>query len=127
MSIVYEINRDAKLVLARVVGVLTHDDIINYQRDVWSHPEIAGYDEIVDASAVEKIEYESSRRVNETASLAASSDSKEHITRLAIVAVTPEAYGLARMYQTFRETTPGNTKSVRVVRSLDEAHAWLGK
>lgn len=127
MSIVYEINRDAKLVFARVVGVLTHDDIVGYQRDVWSRSDVEGFDEIVDASAVERIEYESSRRVNETASLAASSDSKEHITRLAIVAVTPDAYGLARMYQTYRETTPGNTKAVRVVRSLEEAHTWLGK
>lgn len=127
MPIVYEVNRESRLVFARVVGVLTHEDIVGYQSDVWAHPDVRGFDEIVDASAVEKIEYESSRRVNETASIAASMDSKESPTRLAIIAVSPEAYGLARMYQTFRETTPGSTKIVRVVRSINEAYEWLGR
>lgn len=127
MPIIYEVNRESRLVFARVIGVLTHEDIVRYQADVWAHSDVRGFDEIVDASAVEKIEYESSRRVNETASIAASMDSKELPTRLAIIAVSPEAYGLARMYQTFRETTPGSTKIVRVVRSLNEAHEWLGR
>lgn len=127
MPIEYTVDREAKLVYARVTGVLTHDDIMGYQRDVWARPEVEGFDEIVDVSAVEKIAYESGRRVGETASFAATTDSKEHPSRLAIVAITSEAYGLARMYQTYRETTPGNTKVVNVVRSLDDAYKWLGR
>jgi hypothetical protein len=127
MPIEYEIDSASKLVTARVTGILTHDDINGYQHDVWTRPELEGFDEIVDVSEVESIAYESGRRVSETASLAASTDSKKHPSRLAIVAITPVAYGLARMYQTYRETTPGSTKLVKVVRSLAEAHEWVGK
>jgi hypothetical protein len=127
MPIEYDIDRDSKLVSARVTGVLTHDDLIGYQRDVWTRPDVEGFDEIFDVSEVEKIAYESSRRVGETASFAATTDSKNYPTRLAIVTTTPEAFGLARMYQTYRETTPGNTKLVKVVRSMAEAHEWVGK
>jgi hypothetical protein len=127
MPISHEIDAENRLVVARASGVLTHDDIVAYQRDVWSQEEVLGFDEIVDVSGVDRIAFESSRRVSEIAAIAAERDSKSDPSRLAIVAPTPETYGLARMYQTFRETTPGSTRSVNVVRTLAEAHKWLGK
>ncbi len=127
MPITIEIDAGNRLILARITGVLTHEDILAYQHDVWSRPELAGFDELIDVSAVERIAFESSRRVGEIAELAVEMDSKDNPTRLAIVAPTPESYGMARMYQTYRETTPGGTKTVMVFHTVPEAWAWLGK
>jgi hypothetical protein len=127
MPITIEVDSGSRVILARITGVLTHDDILGYQQDVWSRPEVVGFDEIIDVTAVERIAFESSRRVGEIAALGATMDSKDKPTRLAIVAPTPESYGMARMYQTYRETTPGGTKAVKVFHSMAEAWAWLGK
>jgi hypothetical protein len=127
MPISYEIDTAAQLVLARVTGVLTHEDILGYQQSVWSRPEVVGFDELVDVTDVERIAFESSRRVGELAAVAAGMDASSKSGRLAIVAPTPESYGLARMYQTYRETSPGSTKLVKVFHTLDDAWTWLGK
>lgn len=127
VPISFEIDREKRLVSARATGVLTHDDLIGYQDDAWSSDEVMGFDEIVDMSSVEQIAFESSRRVSELASLAAQKDLKGDPSRLAIVAPSLEAYGLARMYQTYRETAPRSTRTVRVFRSLTEAQEWLRK
>ena len=127
VPISYEIDTVAQLVISRITGVLTHEDILGYQHSVWSRPEVVGFDELIDVSAVERIAFESARRVGELAAAAAQTDATAHPGRLAIVAPTAESYGLARMYQTFRETTPGNTRTVMVFRDLSEAWAWLGK
>jgi hypothetical protein len=46
----YLINHERRVVLARCRGVLTDEDVFGYQHEVWSRPEVAGYDELVDMS-----------------------------------------------------------------------------
>jgi len=36
------------------LGVLSDADVFGYQKEVWSRPDVAGYNELVDVSAVEK-------------------------------------------------------------------------
>jgi hypothetical protein len=127
MPINYDIDNELHLVRTRAHDVLKDEEVFNYQKEVWSRSEVAGYDEIIDMSEVTEIEFTSTDRFRELASLSASMDSSEHKTKLAIVAPVSLYYGLARMYQSFREFTKGSNKEINVFHSQKEAMEWLGK
>ena len=124
MPLTYEIDSKRRLIIARGHGVLSHDDVVLYQTTVWSQPEVRGFDEIVDVSGVERIEHPPSQQVRETAGLSAAMDSGQK-SRFAIVASEFGAYGLARMYQTYRGLQPKSMKEVAVFRSFEEAWQWI--
>jgi len=126
MPIEYTIDPARRLVLARGHGTLTHQDVFGYQREVWSRPEVAGYDELMDMSAVEHIALPSTDQVRQLAQLSASMDSPSHASRFAIVAPRHLAFGLGRMYEAYRSLEERSTKEVSVFRSMEEALAFLG-
>ena len=111
--------------MAKGHGTLTDEDVFGYQRDVWSLPELAGYDELVDMTQVEDIAVPSTERVRELARLSAEMDIRSTTSKLAIVAPTEFAFGLGRLYEILRSHDDRRTKEVRVFRSLDEAKAFL--
>ena len=127
MPITYEIHHDRKLVHARVIGTMTRDDPFQYQKEVWSIPEVRGYDQLIDATAMENVDipFPSADAMRELAGLAASMDDPHTKTRFAIVATSAFAYGLARMYATYRGLDPRSTRAVSVFRTVDDAMAWL--
>jgi len=99
--------------------------VFGYQRDVWSLPGVAGYDELVDMTQVENIALPSTEQVRTLASLSADMDVPSKKSRFAIVAPTEFAFGLGRLYEILRSLNDRHTKEVRVFRSLDEAKAFL--
>jgi len=74
---------------------------------------------------VGKVEYGSPWKVREMAGMAAAMDAVGPPTRLAIVAESDLHFGLARMYQAFREANPKSTREVRAFRDYAEALRWL--
>ncbi len=126
MPIKYRIDRERRLVLAKGHGVLTLKDILGYQEDVWSHPELSGYNELVDMSGVEHIASPSIEGVRGLAKLSAGMDTDLLASRFAIVAPTDLAFGLGCMYEAYRSINKRSTKQVGVFRSLAEALAFLG-
>ena len=125
MPIEFSIDHERRLILARAHGVFTHDDVFRYQREVWSNRGIAGYDEVVDMSDVERIVQPPVENVRDLASLAAEMDLGSEPSRLAIVAPTDIAFGLGRMYQAYRETDERSRKEVAVFRNRDDAFAFI--
>jgi hypothetical protein len=126
MPINHQIDHDQRLVIASPHGVLTDAEVFDYQMTVWSRPEVKGYNELVDMTAVAKIEYVSSARVNDLANLSASMDAEDAPSKLAIVATNDIHFGLGRMYEARREMAARSNKVVRVFRSRPEALQWLG-
>lgn len=112
--------------MAKGRGTVTDPDVFGYQCDMQSGDDLAGYDELIDMSEVGHIAMESVDRVRELASLAASTDSALLGSRLAIVAPKSLAFGLGRMFATFRELDLTSRKHVEVFRSVEEALAFLG-
>jgi hypothetical protein len=127
LPITYEIHHDRKLVHACIGGTLTRDDAFQYQQHVWSLPEVRGYNQLIDASDMghADIPFPSADAMRELSSLAASMDDPNTRTRFAIVATSAFAYGLARMYATYRALDPRSTRVVSVFRSVEDATAWL--
>ena len=126
MPIDYRIDADRRLVIASGRGIVTDQDVFGYQREVWSRLELAGYDELIDMSAVQRIDVPSPQRVMELARLSAMADAGASASKLAIVAPGDQAFGLGRMYQVHRNLEGGSSKQVGVFRSQREALAFLG-
>ena len=125
MPIEYQIVHERRLVMAQGRGTLTGLDVFGYQRNVWSLPNVAGYDELIDMTQVEDIALPSTQRVRELARLSAEMDARSTTSRFAIVAPSEFAFGLGRLYEIFRSLDDRSTKQVGVFRSLDEALAFL--
>lgn len=126
IPIEYRIDHERQLVLARGCGTLTDEDVFGYQREVWSRADVVGYKELIDMSDVDHIALPSANRVRDLAQLSAGMDRASASSMLAIVARSDLAFGLGRMYQTYRELQVKSTKQVGVFRSLDDALAFLG-
>ena len=125
MPIEYRIVHESRLVIGKGHGILTDQDVFGYQRDVWSRPEVAGYNELVDMTEVESIALPSTERVRALASLSADMDDPSKTSRFAIVAPTEFVFGLGRLYEILRSLNGPRTKEVKTFRSLDEAKAFL--
>ena len=127
MPIEYQIDHVQRLVRATARGTFTDRDAFGYQRAVWSRSDVAGYDELMDMSGVEKIELPSPNRVMQLARLAAGMDVEGPPSKFAIVAPENLAFGLGRMFQVHRGMEDGSTKQVGVFRTLADALAYLGR
>lgn len=125
MSIDYSIDRMRRIVFARGRGVFTHRDVFDYQREVWSRPDVAGFHELVDMTDVQEIEQPSAQRMQDLADLSAATDPPTAETKFAIVAADDLAFGLGRMYEAYRGMNTRSTKKVAVFRTLAEAMQWL--
>lgn len=125
MPIEYSIDHNRRLVTAQGRGTITDDDIYGYQEKVWSRPDVAGYNELVDMSAVTQIVRPSVERIQDLARFSAAMDVRSPKSKFAIVAPNDLAFGLGRMYGAHRDMDPRSTKRVAVFRSLAEALAFL--
>ena len=126
MPITWTIDRERRLVQAAGHGELTDEDVFGYQREVWSRPEVQGFDEIMDMTAVHHIAMPSHERVRDLAELSASMDGPQGSSRFAIVAPNDLAYGLGLMFKIHRRADERSTKKVGVFRRMEEALDWLG-
>jgi hypothetical protein len=125
MPFLYRIDTTIRVVVTAGHGMITDVDVFGYQREVWSRPDVGGYDELIDMTRVTSIEVSSSGRVRDLAALSADMDATVTGTRLAIVAPDDLAYGLGRMYQNYRELNPLTRREVGVFRTMEEALAFL--
>jgi hypothetical protein len=126
MPLAHRIDHRLRLVLAWASGTVTDEEVFGYQNEVWSRPDVAGYDELVDMTAVEHVALPSIGRVLDLAALSSGMDAKGSKSRFAIVAPRDFEFALGRLYGTHRELDTRATKRVSVFRSRPEALAWLG-
>jgi hypothetical protein len=127
MPIDYRIDHERRLVAAEGHGAISAQDLFAYQLEVWSRPDVAGFSELMDMTDVQQVVEPSGEGMHTLAELSARMDPSTGGGRFAIVAPLDLAFGLGRMYQTYRELSGSGTKQVGVFRSLAEALRWLAE
>jgi hypothetical protein len=127
MPITYTIDRPRRTVYASASGVLTPQDLFTYQTEVWSAPELRGYDECVDMLAVTDVEAATDSNMKALAELSARMDDPSAKSKFAIIAHEDLHYGLARMYEAYRSMQPKNTRTLAIFRTREDALRWLAK
>ena len=126
MPLTFRIDHRHRLVIAAAEGTLTDRDVFGYQHFVWSRPELAGYDELVDMTSVRRIDLPEGDRVRELAQISAQMDSPSQPSRFAILAPSEIAFGLGQVFQAYRSMMKDSTKEVAVFRTMDEVRSFLG-
>jgi hypothetical protein len=124
MPLRYAVDDEHRIVITTGYAVLTDQELFEYKQSVWSKPEVAGYDELLDAREVEKVDIPSAERLRELARLSAAMDVSIP-SKVAIVANDPVTFGIARIYEILRELDPRSTREVSVFRAVEEALVWL--
>src|SRR5262249_36882245 len=114
MPIVYRVDRVRRVVVTAGHGVVRDSDVFGYHTEVWSRPELAGYDELIGMTLVTEIALPSPERVRDLARLSAAMDAPAGASRLAVVAASDLAFGLGRMFQSHRRVDDRSTKEVGV-------------
>jgi hypothetical protein len=119
MANYYEIDKERRLITSTASGVITLPEIWAHQEKLDKDPDFdPSFAQLLDVTQVTKLKLSSEdvRRVAESNTLSTN-------PRLAIVATSSLVYGMARMFQIFREMK-GEEKT-RVFRDRDEALAWV--
>jgi hypothetical protein len=115
----YRIETNARMVFIEYSGVVVHTDLLV---GVEEYGRLGPtYSILIDLTGVTnfKIDSDHLRRVARLTSGAAARQ------RCAVIAPTPTAYGLARMYEVFCSSETGDT-GVGVFRDAESARRWVG-
>lgn len=126
MPITYRVDHPRRLVVATGTETVTSQDVFDYQKSAWSRTDVAGYDELVDMTHVKELVFGSADSARELAARSAAIDDPAGGEKFAIVAPGDLAFGLARLYQTYRSLNKKSTKRVEVFRTMKEALTFLG-
>jgi hypothetical protein len=118
MPVSYSIDTERKLVVTRITGAPTADEIFDHNERLSSDPEFSpDFRQLVDMTGLTEIRV-GSGVIKDT--------SRDHFfspgARRAFVAPSDCAFGLARMFATHSEAA-GQT--IEVFRELDGAEEWL--
>ena len=104
--------------------IVTDAALMDYQKTVWSDPKIHGFDELIDFSALEKIDV-TTQGLEDVAYLAAGMDAAMGASRFAIVVGDSLSYGLSRMYEAFRGMEEKSSRQLMIFQRLEDALEWL--
>lgn len=127
MPIRYQVNAERRLILAVASESIGERDLIGYQQDIGTRPELAGFDELIDLSLVDSLLDIHLSTIKRVADLATSMERAHSPSKLAIVAPQDIYFGLGRMFEAFRTRSSQTRKQVSVFRSLLEAERWLAQ
>ncbi len=120
MPATYVIDVARHLVISTGSGVVNDDDIRNHHAQLRRDPAFdPTFDQLTDFTGVTKVELSS-----ETVRIIASEQIFAEHSRRAVVAPTTQIFGLARMFQAYRELS-GGKESVQIFQDREEALLWL--
>jgi predicted HAD superfamily Cof-like phosphohydrolase len=124
----HNIDNNCRLITTLWFGGAVDSELIEaltkYQQDIKSQPKYFSYNEIVDFGQASSFKL-SNQGIMTLAHLATNTDSQGVKTKLAIVVNNSLAYGLGRMYVTYRSLVPRGIKDVRVFMSYHDALEWI--
>lgn len=128
MPAVHSIDHDRKLISTTWEGEPSTKDLADaftkYLEEVRTEPECIHYHELVDFSNIGGIKLNSSG-LRLLADIAAKTDKTGVTTKLAIVVKPGLTFGLARMYEIYRNLNPRKSKVIKVFQDSALASEWL--
>lgn len=100
------------------------DAFRNYQEELQFLPDYQSYHELVDFRPIISINITPSE-LREFSNLTLATDSRETVTKLALLVDSKPAFTLAKLYEMLRNFSPSSKKQVKVFRDMDAAYDWL--
>jgi len=123
MPVEHRFDPDLGTLFARGIGRVTDAEMLAYAKQVASdHVLPAGHRQLMDLRRVETFDL-TADGLRDVASIFVRLERDPDQARVAIVVEADVGFGIARMYQAFRDES---AVPLRVFRDLDEACSWLG-
>jgi hypothetical protein len=118
----YAIDAERQRVWSRAWGDVTDADLLDHQRRLAQDPTFhRHFSQLIDFRAARSLQAVTPAGIRIAA--------KRHLfgqhSRRAIVTMDPLTFGLARMFQAYREIARGE-EEIHVFRNMDDALVWLG-
>ena len=123
MPVEYTIYENEHYVYAKATGVLTPEEIIDYEQKLQHEPKLlSGYKELFDVRYITKSEVtiESFQEIIKESML---DDKRNCRNKLAIVVSRADSFDRAKYYE---KSIPSEKQTVIVFNMLDTAKLWLG-
>jgi len=128
MPAVHTIDHDQKVIITTWEGEPINQELSEafkkYQSEIKEEPEYIQFNELVDFSGIRGIRLNSDG-LRLLADIAAKSDTTQVKTKLAIIVKPGLTFGLARMYEIYRNLNPKKSKEIKVFHDSSPALAWL--
>ena len=123
MPITYQFDASLNVLLVEMHGIITDEEVLHYAKTVTTDPEIPRiHHELIDGREVE-VPQASTDSLRRVAATFRDAERAPEGVKIAFVASSDVAYGIARMYQAFRT---GSEAAFHVFREMGEARDWLG-
>jgi hypothetical protein len=124
----HHIDNNAKLIITTWEGEAVDIELIEtikkYQNTIQLQPEYVDYNEVVDFSKVTNVKL-TTEGIREISKIAVKTDHVDIKTKLAIIVSSPLVYGLARMYEIYRNLAPNPNKEIKVFNEMSDAYSWI--
>ncbi|MFV2058088.1 MAG: STAS/SEC14 domain-containing protein [Thiohalomonadales bacterium] len=128
MPATHSIDNKAKLIVTTWRGEAIDTEFIdalkNYQKNIQGNPTYQDYNEIFDFRKVAGIKI-SAEGIKNISRIASSTDQEDSDRRLAIIVGSNLAFGLARMYVTYRSFQKQSNKEIRIFKIEKNAYEWV--
>ncbi|MFL5544798.1 MAG: hypothetical protein ACJ792_08825 [Gemmatimonadaceae bacterium] len=119
MPISYDIDGKQRLVISRLSGVVTNDEVYNHNKRLRTDPQFdPNYRQLIDLTGITEVRIDTS-----TVTASAQDQYFTPGARRAFIASTDVTFGLARMFA-LRAEASGHT--IEVFRERRQAEDWLG-
>jgi hypothetical protein len=123
MPIDYKIYENGDYVYAKATGILTPDEILDYEQKLSQNPKMkSGYKELFDVRDIIKSEV-TKDSLQKVIKEIMSDEKKSHRNKLAIVVSRGESFDRAKYYE---KTVPSTKQTIIVFNMLETAKTWLG-
>jgi len=125
----HHIDNDNQLILTTWEGEASDTEFIEaikkYQDNIQNDPDYINYNEIVDCRKITKLKL-TTQGIKTIGTIASSTDTDKINKKLALIVSSNLAFGLARMYETYRSFSKNANKEIRVFKNESDALNWVG-
>ena len=123
----HTVDADAQLLITTWKGEAHDHEFIeaihNYQKEIQTHPEQLHFNEIVDFTDMTHVKL-TAGGIKNIGRIALLTDTDHVKRKLALVVSSNVAFGLARMYTTYRTLSPKSNKDIHIFRTKADALEW---
>ena len=125
MLVSYRIDHDTKVIITTfapedVTLKIFLEKFNNYQDELKYLPDFQEYNELVDFRPITSINITDSE-LKQLSNLASKQDTREIVTKLALLVDSKPAFTLAKVYEVIRNLNPASKKQVKVFQEFEEA------
>lgn len=125
MLVSHRIDHDSKVIITTfapedVTLKLFLETFNKYQDELKYLPDFQKYNELVDFRPITSINITASE-LKQLSNLASKQDTREILTKLALLVDSKPAFTLAKVYEVIRNLNPASKKQVKVFQEFEEA------